>query len=78
MDIPIPVLCMCKAVVSLLCAMTALLDLVCGTACFNVFASNSATVDIKSCVGCITVTRMCRGVNVRNSHAMCTFLYFKF
>jgi len=45
----------------------------CCTACFSVFASNSATVDIRNCVDCITITRMCRGVNVSNNHAMCTF-----
>lgn len=50
MDIPIPVLCVCKAVVSVLCALTALLDLVCCTACFSVFASYSTTVDVRNCV----------------------------
>jgi len=49
MDIYISVLCMRKAVVSALCALTALLDLVCCTACFSVFASYSATVDIRNC-----------------------------
>ena len=61
MDIPIPVLCVCKAVVSLLCALTALLDLVCCTACFSVFASNSATVDIKNCVLIVSLLLGCVG-----------------
>jgi len=61
MDIPIPVLCVCKAVVSLLCALTALLDLVCCTACFSVFASNSATVDIRNCVLIVSLLLGCVG-----------------
>ena len=40
---------------------------------FSIFASNSATVDIRNCVDCSIVTRMCRRVNVPNSHAFYAF-----
>lgn len=40
---------------------------------FSVFAGNSTTFDFRNCVDCITVTRMCRGVNVPNSYDMYTF-----